>query len=137
MILVDTTPLVALCDPRDGLHRRSLAELDRIGRRALAVPEVVLAEAYFLLPEPHERAVLRGLLERLPLSVWTAAAPLELAPEVMRWLAQYAEHRPDWADGVLAVAASHDRRAKVWTHDSEFRTTWRRIDGSKIPMAVR
>jgi hypothetical protein len=25
----------------------------------------------------------------------------------------------------------------VWTYDREFRTTWRRLDGRAIPLAVR
>ena len=56
---------------------------------------------------------------------------------MFRWLDRYAEHEPDWADGYLAVVSSRERKAKVWTYDSEFRTTWRRLDGTRIPLAVR
>jgi hypothetical protein len=41
------------------------------------------------------------------------------------------------ADGCIAVLSGRDRRLKVWTYDREFRTTWRRPDGTVIPMAVR
>jgi hypothetical protein len=56
--------------------------------------------------------------------------------EVLGWLLKYADHEPDWADGCIAVLCGRDRRLKVWTYDREFRTTWRRPDGTAIPMAV-
>ena len=35
----------------------------------------------------------------------------------------------------LAVVAGVERRARVWTDDRELRTTWRRLDGTRIPLA--
>jgi len=63
--------------------------------------------------------------------------PASLWKEVFDWLRQYADHEPDWADGYLATLCGRDRKCKVWTYDIEFRTIWRRPDGSPIPMAVR
>ncbi len=57
--------------------------------------------------------------------------------DVFAWLARYAEHRTDWADGCLAVASEREKGARVWTCDGEFRTTWRRPAGGRIPLAVR
>ncbi len=37
MILLDTGPLVALCDPRDRLNRFALRDLDRLARQPLVV----------------------------------------------------------------------------------------------------
>jgi hypothetical protein len=45
-------------------------------------------------------------------------------------------HDPDWTDAYLAVVAGTDPRFKVWTYDREFRTTWRRRDGTVIPLAM-
>ena len=56
--------------------------------------------------------------------------------DVLDWLAQYSDHEPDFADGHLAVVSAIERRFKVWTYDSEFRTTWRRADGTRIPLAL-
>lgn len=53
-----------------------------------------------------------------------------------QWLAKYADHDPDWADGCLAVFSGRDKSLKVWTCDREFRTTWRRPNGTTIPLAV-
>lgn len=51
-------------------------------------------------------------------------------------MTRYREHDPDWADAYLAVVAGTDPRFKVWTYDREFRTTWRRPDGTPIPLAM-
>jgi len=56
--------------------------------------------------------------------------------DVFDWLADYREHEPDWTDGYLAVVSGKERHFKLWTYDREFRTTWRRPDGTAIPLAT-
>jgi predicted nucleic acid-binding protein len=137
MILVDTAPLVALCDPRDGLHRRALGDLDRLARRPLSVCSAVLTEACFLLPHPVQRERLRRLLDELPVRPVVVADEAPVWEDAFRWMHRYAEHEPDWADAYIAALSGRERRASVWTYDSEFRTTWRRLDGGRVPLAVR
>lgn len=105
MILVDTTPLVALCDPRDRLNRRALADLDRL--LFLCLP--VLTETCFHLAHPVQRHRLRRFLSEF--SVAPAATEDEPAVwlDVSDWLARYEEHAPDWADGCLAVLSERNR----------------------------
>lgn len=136
MILVDTTPLVALCDPRDRLHANAMRDLDRIARRALVLAAPVLTEACFLLDHPVQRGRLQRLLADLDVRPFRSDDETAMWLDVFRWLGRYAEHDPDWADGYLAVASSREKRAKVWTYDEEFRTTWRRLDGTRIPLAA-
>lgn len=57
--------------------------------------------------------------------------------EALDWLTKYADHEPDWADACLAVLSGHDRQIRIWTYDGKFRTTWRRPNGTAIPLAVR
>jgi hypothetical protein len=57
--------------------------------------------------------------------------------DVLDWLVKYADHEPDWADGCLAVLSGRNKDAKVWTYDREFRTTWRRPNGTAIPLVVK
>ena len=134
MILLDTAPLVALCDARDALHRQALADLDRLARRPLVLCQPVLTEACFLLQSRVMRTRLASILEALSIR------PLELDGEddvwrrVLAWMDRYAEHEPDFADAFLVVASTVHRRSRVWTYDSEFRTTWRREDGSPVPL---
>jgi hypothetical protein len=64
-----------------------------------------------------------------------AAGTGSLWLEIVDWMLEYAEHEPDWADACLAVWSGHDTALRVWTYDREFRTTWRRPDGSVVPLA--
>ena len=136
MILVDTAPLVALCDPSDGLHATAARDLDRLRRLPLVVCGPVLTEACFHLARPGQRQRLRRLLTEFSMMPYTSDTEAEVWLNVLDWLARYSEHEPDFADGYLAVVSGIERRFKVWTYDSEFRTTWRRSDGTRIPLAV-
>jgi hypothetical protein len=65
-----------------------------------------------------------------------ADADASFRSDVFAWLLKYAEHEPDWADACIAVLCGIDRSLSVWTFDQEFHTTWRRPDGTRIPLAV-
>ena len=136
MILLDTTPLVALCDPRDALNAVALRDLDRLAREPFVVCAPVLTEACFLLSHAAQRARLQRLLAEFPVAAYSADDEPSLWAAVFDWLARYAKHEPDWADGYLAVISGRERRFKVWTYAREFRTVWRRPDGTRIPLAV-
>jgi predicted nucleic acid-binding protein len=137
LILVDTTPLVALCDPRDSRHRRALAELQSFEAPAFSTCESVLAEACFHLPHPSQRLRMNALLDELVVTLVPSAIERTHRAQIFEWLLKYGEHEPDWADGCLAVVCGRDRGARVWTYDHEFSTIWRTPDGSKIPLAVK
>ncbi len=137
MILVDTTPLVALSSLRDALHSRVVRDLQRLLRARLFVSDAVLAEAVHLLPAAQARARLSELIAALPIGPIADDAPIASRLEAFAWLARYAEHRPDRADATLVIASARNPKARVWTYDSEFATTWRRPDGTRVPLAVR
>lgn len=137
MILVDTTPLVALCDARDEKHRTALKHLESIGSNEFAVCNAVLTEACFHLPHRSQRQRLRALLHDLGVQPVPVTNESTFWLELLDWLTKYADHQPDWADGCLAVLSGRDKDAEVWTYDREFRTTWRRPNGTVIPLAVR
>jgi predicted nucleic acid-binding protein len=136
MILIDTTPLVALCDPRDKLHSRAMRDLDRLAHVPLLLCAPVLTEACFLLEHPVQRARLRRLIVELAIRS-LVGDDAELWETVFSWLEKYRDHEPDWADGYLVALTSRDDALKVWTYDREFTTTWRRLDGSRVPLGVR
>jgi predicted nucleic acid-binding protein len=137
VILVDTTPLVALVDARDSRHRTALKHLASLAPAELAVCEAVLTEACFHLPHRSQRQRLRAMLHDLDFQPLPVAHERAYWLEVLDWLAKYADHEPDWADACLAVLSGRDKDLKLWTYDREFRTTWRRPDGTTIPLAVR
>ena len=137
MILLDTGPIVALCDPRDRLHGVALADLEQLSRRAFVTCAPVLSECCFHLPHAAQRERLRRFLTAFSVGAHAPEDEIGLRGEIFNWLARYADHRPDWADAHIAVLSGLERRYKVWTYDREFRTVWRRPNGSRIPLAVR
>jgi predicted nucleic acid-binding protein len=136
-ILLDTGPLVALCDSRDEKHGMAVKHLDLLGASEFALCDAVVTEACFHLPYRSQRQRLRALLDDLAVQPVPVANESAFWFEVFAWLTKYADHQPDWADGCLAVLSGRNRDAKVWTYDREFRTTWRRPNGTVIPLAVR
>ena len=136
MILVDTGPLVAICDPRDSRHHMALGHLSQFAREGLCTCEAVLMEACFHLPHQSQRERLRALLHELDIESLPTHG-LDFQADVFAWLLKYADHEPDWADSCIAVLCGRRPRVKVWTYDHEFRTTWRKPDGKSIPQAVR
>ena len=135
-ILVDTGPLVALCDARDEKHELAVKHLESLGSSELIVCDAVLTETCFHLPHRSQRQRLRALLDDLGVEPTAGANGRTFWLEVLDWLAKYADHEPDWADGCLAVLSGRAKGAKVWTYDREFRTTWRRPNGTPIPLVV-
>jgi len=147
VILIDTTPLVALCDSRDEYHGRAVEHLKALvapkgrqsGRRdeaRFATCDGVITEACFHLPHAVQRRRLQALLDELRVVVLPDQPDAAFRDQIFDWLVKYGEHEPDWADGCLAVLSGRDPAARLWTYDREFRTTWRRPDGSRIPLAV-
>ena len=133
MILIDTNVLVALVDDRDPLHARAAEDLRKPKRSQFRVLEAVLSEACFLLPELAARRRLRFLLTRL--AIRSFSVDESWWPDVFDWVERYADHEPDFADAQLVVASGR-RKCRVWTYDREFTTTWRRLDGSRVPLLV-
>src|SRR5262245_29665147 len=135
MTLVDTGPLVALIDPRDGLHRRSRADLAKMTDPSFLVTVPVLTETLFHLSTRVARRKLRALFQELGVSVREIADSTIAAS--MDWLDLYADHEPDFADAVTVILSSKIQGSLVWTYDREFQTIWRRPDGLAVPLAVR
>jgi predicted nucleic acid-binding protein len=136
MIVIDTGPLVALCDARDSKHRLAVRHLESLASNPLATCDAVLTEACFHLPNPSQRHRLEALLRELDIDPVPATGDADFWADTFRWLAKYADHEPDWADACLAVLSGRDRQIRIWTYDREFRTTWRRPNGTAISLAV-
>jgi predicted nucleic acid-binding protein len=136
MILIDTGPLVALCDRADGKHRAAVTDLQELSGETFATCEAVLTEACFHLPHATQRRRLRMLLEAVQVSALSPATEPGAWVDTFDWIDTYADHEPDWADACIATLSGRDQRLRVWTYDREFTTTWRRMDGSTLPLAL-
>jgi hypothetical protein len=123
---------VALVNDRDDLAARAGRDLRRLRAGPFASTATVLSEACFLLPGGYQRQRLRFLLDRLAVAL--VETPTTWWDEIFDWLQRYQEHEPDLADAQLAVFCSRKADWRVWTYDRGFRTTWRRTNGSRIPL---
>lgn len=137
MILIDISLLVALCDARDPKHGMALKHLESLVPEEFAVCDAVLTEACFHLPHRNQRQLLRALLNDLCVQAIPITYERDFLLDVLDWLTKCADHEPDWAGACLVIVSARDKDLKVWTYNREFRTTWRRPNGTAIPLAVR
>jgi predicted nucleic acid-binding protein len=123
MILVDTGPLVALFDPKDGQHQRAAKTL-RTLRERLCTTIPVLTEAFHMLqPQSIGSDRVREFVEQGGLSVWFLdRLSLTRAFELME---QYADHPMDLADASVIAAAEALQTRKVFTLDKADFTAYR------------
>lgn len=123
MILVDTGPLVALFDPRDGDHDATRKVLEGL-RGPLTTTTPVLTEAFHLMqPSSPGSDALREFVISRGLGVWFMDAPRLLrAFELMR---KYADHPMDLADASLVTAAETLGTTSVFTLDRRDFSTYR------------
>jgi predicted nucleic acid-binding protein len=135
MIIMDTGPLIGLIDPRDGLHVRSRADLEKLAGQPMLVTTPVLTEVLFFLRTQIARQKLVALLDQLNVTIKDVADPA--IRSAFDWMNAYAQHDPDFTDAVTVVLSQEINAATVWTYDSEFRAIWRKPDGSAIPLAVK
>ena len=115
MILVDTGPLVALFDRKDGQHQRCVRAL-KVVQEPIRTTVPVLTEAFHMLgPGSVGSDRLREFVLKGGLSVWWFdVATLARAFELMD---MYSDHPMDLADASLVVAAESLGTRKVFTVD--------------------
>lgn len=123
MIVVDTGPLVALFDPRDGLHGACRSRLETL-RLPLVTTLPVLTEAFHILsPESRGSEQLRLFVERGGMSVhFSGDAELLRSFELMD---SYKDHPMDLADASVIAAAESIGTRKVFTVDRNDFETYR------------
>ena len=129
MILVDTGPLVALFDPRDGDHARCVKRLAMI-EEPLCTTIPVLTEAFHLLsPGSIGAQRLMDFIAAGGLGVRDLdSAGLQRAFALM---VRYADHPMDLADASLVVLAETLKLRTVFTLDRNDFTTYRIQQGHR------
>jgi predicted nucleic acid-binding protein len=115
VILVDTGPLVALFDPKDGQHQRCARALKGF-REPIRTTVPVLTESLHMLgPGNTGSDRLREFVSAGGLSVWWFdSVTLARAFELMD---VYSDHPMDLADASLVVASESLGTRKVFTVD--------------------
>lgn len=134
MILLDTNVILGFLhpDPRQqAIVGRQLIKI-KAGPFLLVPP--VLQEVMRFFKSPRYTDLFLGLIEEMHIEYLDPGDDVPWR-DVIAWLKRYAEHEPDYADGYLVVLSGLNRKYKLWSNDSEFRTIWRRPDGSAVPLA--
>lgn len=123
MILVDTGPLVALFDPKDGLHDRCRRTLRSL-RAPLVTTVPVLTEVFHILsPESIGSDRVRDFVMQGGMRTWHCDDDaLARSFELME---QYADHPMDLADASLVTAAERLGTRRIFTVDRRDFSTYR------------
>lgn len=130
MILVDTGPLVALFDPRDGAHQRARTTLATLNEE-LVTTVPVLTEVFHLLgPASRGSLGVRALLMRAGLRVWWLAD--RSLSRAFRLMDEYGDHPMDLADASLVAAAEALRTTRIFTIDRRDFLSYRARVGRKM-----
>lgn len=123
MILADTGPLVALFDPKDPFHSKTVRALEKMQDPLVSTIPVLTEAFYMLSPESQGASRLRDFVSGRGLSIWFfTAAALERAFELLE---QYADHPMDFADASLVVAAEAIQTRRIFTLDRNDFETYR------------
>lgn len=130
-VLVDTGPLVAICNRSDRHHLKAATTLVET-KAQFVVPLPVLIEATYVMRQPLQRDRLQALLEEELLTLALDDAWPEITAAALTWMRHYAEHQPDFVDAFLVAWAERDSSCSIWTLDSEFRNTWRTSRGRSL-----
>jgi len=123
MILVDTGPLVALFDPRDGQHRLCQAALRELNVPLYTTVPVLVETFHILTPNSLGASRLRDFLRKRGLWVWFMGEPdMGRALDLMD---RYVDHPMDLADASLVVAAEALDVRRIFTLDRGDFSTYR------------
>ncbi len=119
-MLVDTGPLIALFDPKDGQHARCVEALKTIDDRLYTTIPVLTEAFHILQPDSVGSDRLRDFVVNGGLTIWFLDdAAVVRAFELME---QYADHPMDLADASIIVAAEALGTRSVFTIDrNDFR----------------
>lgn len=136
MILLDTNVILALLSPEERERRRVLEQWSRIRKQRLVLVSPVVIEVTHFLHKAYQLSAFSELMDQIGVE-YLPSENVVAWPDVVQWMMQYQQHEPDYADAHLVLLSAAIDKAKVWTNDSEFRTIWRRPDGSPVPLAIK
>ena len=136
MILIDTNVLLALMSRDDDHYAAAAKQAPAMREAGIVLTLPVFAELTHFSRFPSRYQKLEALIKLLAIRYDRSEHLVEFS-EAFAWLKLYASHKPDYADAHLVLLTTKLKNCRVWSFDKEFRTIWRRPDGSAVPMAVK
>jgi uncharacterized protein len=132
-VLVDTGPLVALVDRRDGYHSWAKAQVEDIDP-PLYTCESVLTEACFLLR--HLPGGSQAILDLVQKGLVQVELSLQgEVSDIKRLLMRYADVPMALADACMVRLSELSADSVLWTLDSDFKI-YRRNGRAAIPLLM-
>ncbi len=126
-VLIDTSALLALANPRDQYHTRAVAIAKRLvvsGSRLIGTV-LILAEfqAHFLylMGPARARAIVSDLMND-PMYEWRDVSAELVTAAVSAWLERFGDQRFSLADAVSFEVMSRDGLEQAFAFDRGFRT---------------
>lgn len=130
-VIIDAGPLVALVNARDGNHKWTVAQLERVAS-PMVTCESAVSEALFLLRAVHGGvAAIAGMLSSGGLRV-DFSLTAEMAT-ICALMIKYADVPMSLADACLVRMSEQFPKHRVMTFDSDFRQ-YRRNRRQSIPL---
>ncbi len=126
-VLIDTSALLALANPRDQYHARAVAIAKRLVKSGSRLVGTVLILAEFqahflcLMGPARARAIVTDLMND-PMYEWRDVSAELVTAAVSSWLERFRDQRFSLADAVSFEVMSQDRLEQAFAFDRRFRT---------------
>jgi len=119
-MLVDTGPIVALIDKRDGLHQKATRVADALADQLLTTEACITEALYFIYDAGGWSAqrVLRDMVSNGDIRVLPSAGPLNA--RAFAYMERFRDIPCDYADATLLVAAEETGVRQIFTFDKHF-----------------
>jgi len=120
MILIDTGPIVAAIDKRDGLHQQATRASDAITDQLITTEACITEALYFMYDAGGWSAqrVLRDMVTNDDIRVLPSTAALNA--RAFAYIERFHDIPCDYADATLLVAAEGTGVRQIFTFDKHF-----------------
>jgi predicted nucleic acid-binding protein len=133
--LLDTGPLVAYLDGRDGAHRKVAECLDAFTGRLVTTSAVITEAMHFVSESVDGPDALANFALAAELLVYECAHPVQLK-EAVRLMQKYADTPMDFADATLILLADQLAVTEIVTLDCRGFSTYRNGRGKSFLLVL-
>ena len=133
--LLDTGPLVAYLDRRDGAHATVAECLDAFTGRLITTSAVITEAMHFVSGSSEGPEALASFAHSVGLLIYECAHPLQLK-DAVRLMKKYSDTPMDFADATLVMLADELGTAEILTLDRRGFSTYRTSRGRSFNLVL-